>query len=119
MFGQCQNCQNSSFKWPYQQYKAILEKYFFVKMLTRMLLLMYQVFSSLQGHPHFLCLFLAFYGKPFYDSPYMFHKKLKNLKKNGGNEERAEVQNLGGITLIFHAHFSTHMSSSYLNGENT
>ena len=31
IFGQCQNCQNTTFEWPYQLYKTILEKYFFVK----------------------------------------------------------------------------------------
>ena len=29
VFGQGQNCQNSTFKWPYQLYKTILEKCFF------------------------------------------------------------------------------------------
>ena len=52
-----------------------------------MLLLMYQVFSSLRGHLLFLCaFFLAFYGKPFYDSPYinitMIRNDVKKRKKN-------------------------------------
>ena len=52
-FGQCQNCQYQTFKWLYQLYKAILEKYFFVKRFTMMLLYMYQIFSSLRSHLHF------------------------------------------------------------------
>ena len=53
IFGDGQNCQNKTFKWLYQVYKTILEKYFFVKMFTMMLLHMYQIFSSLRGHLHF------------------------------------------------------------------
>ena len=41
LFGQCQNCQNLIFEWPYQLYKTIFEKYFLVKMFTVMFLNMY------------------------------------------------------------------------------
>ena len=60
-FGQSQNCQNKTFKWLYQLKKAILEKCFFRKRFTMMLLYMYQIFSSLRSHLHlFVRLFFAF-----------------------------------------------------------
>ena len=70
--GQCQNCQNQTFKWLYQLYKAILGKYFFGKRFTVMLLYMYQIFSSLQSHLHFFVHFFYtfmeyfFFGHPIY-----------------------------------------------------
>ena len=77
IFGQCQNCQNSIFTWPYQLYKAISGKHFFVKMFTMMFLLMYQVFSSQHGHLHFLELFLL----PFMENLFMTHPIFLGTKR--------------------------------------
>ena len=66
IFGECQNCQNWTFKRPYQLYKAISEKYFFVKMFTMMLLHMKQIFSSLRGHLHFSLHFFFTYLENFF-----------------------------------------------------
>ena len=65
-FGQCQNCQNQTFKWLYQLYKTMLEKYFFVKKFTMMLLYMYQVFSSLRSHLHFFVHFFFSFMEYFF-----------------------------------------------------
>ena len=48
----------------------MLEKYFFVKMFIIMLLHMYQIFSSLRGHLHYLVhFFFTFMVNFFFDHP--------------------------------------------------
>ena len=53
IFGDGQNCQNQTFKWLYQLNESKHEKSFFGKILTVVLLHMYQVFSFLLDHLHF------------------------------------------------------------------
>ena len=53
IFGDGQNCYNYTFKWLYQLYKSKYEICFFRKIITVILFLLYQVFSSLLSHLHF------------------------------------------------------------------
>ena len=88
----------------------MIEKYFFVKRFTMMLLYMYQIFSALLSHLHFLCIFSSLLWSTFFvDTPYIFtiirlipnrigqlHSPLKTKL-----EVQVELASRGKILVIF------------------
>ena len=63
LFGDGQNCQNWTFKWPYLLDKSKYEVF------TVILFHMYQVFSFLLDHPHFSEHFFFFKEQLFMNHP--------------------------------------------------
>ena len=78
-----------------QLYKSKYEKYFFVKRITIMMLRMYQVFSSLQGHLHFFVhFFFTFMEYFFIDHPIYALSRYREVDtKTGPAREHRYLKN--------------------------